>query len=116
MTGDLLEVWFGTRRVGLLRGRPGQEMEFRYESGWIRGGGFAISQSMPLQSGGLSDGNSRAHRFFANLLPEGMARERIVRRYRVRDDDFELLRALGGECAGALLILPEGQEPDDLES
>ena len=46
-----------------------------------------------------------AHRWFANLLPEGGARERIARRKRVDvDDDFALLVALGGECAGALTL------------
>ena len=57
--------------------------------------------------------DSRAHRFFANLLPEGGARERIVRRHKVPDDDFALLRVFGRECAGALEILPECEEPDE---
>lgn len=116
MNDDSLAVWFGGRRVGLLRSRPGQGMEFDYDPGWIQSGGLAISQSMPLQSGQLTVSDSRAHRFFANLLPEAMARARIVRRCRIPDNDFALLRALGRECAGALEILPDGNEPDDPSS
>lgn len=116
MSDESLAVWSGGRRVGRLRSRPGQGMEFDYDPGWIQADGVAISQSMPLRSGELTVGDSRAHSFFANLLPEAMARARIVTRCRIPDDDFALLRALGRECAGALEILPEGDEPDDPSS
>lgn len=116
MNHESLVVWFGGRLVGLLRDRLGHVMEFDYDRGWIRAGGVAISQSMPLQSGESTASDSRAHRFFANLLPEAMARARIVRRCRIPDDDFALLRALGRECAGAVEILPEGSEPEDPSS
>ena len=116
MNDESLAVWFEGRRVGLLRNRPGHGMEFEYEAGWLRAGGFAMSQSMPLSSGESTVTDSRAHRFFANLLPEAMARARIVRGHRIPDDDFKLLRALGRECAGAVEILPEGDEPDDPSS
>lgn len=116
MSDDLLTVWYGSRRVGELQRGPTGTMDFQYEPGWVRGDGFAISQSMPLDRGELSASAEQAHNFFANLLPEGGARDLIVRRYRLTNDDFELLRALGSECAGALLILPAGQEPDSLSS
>ena len=116
MKDDVLAVWHGSRRVGRLRRHSGRRMEFRYDSEWVRGQGFAISQSMPLGPGALTVRDERARRFFANLLPEGGARERVVRHLRVPDDDFELLRKLGGECAGALSILPEGQQPDSLDT
>jgi serine/threonine-protein kinase HipA len=51
-----------------------------------------------------------AHHYFANLLPEANSRIRICREKKISvDNDFELLRAIGGECAGALSIL--GDEP-----
>ena len=71
---------------------------------------------MPFDHGDSTVRDERAHRFFANLLPEGAARARIVRRHRIPDVDFDLLRAFGGECAGALLILPEDQQPDSVGS
>lgn len=87
-------------------------MQFQYDSAWIHEGGFAISQSLPLGSLESTTAENQAHSFFANLLPEGEARTLVARRYRIPDDDFEMLRAIGGECAGALSILPLGQEPD----
>ena len=116
MSDDLLGVWFGSRRVGELRRGTSRTMQFQYESAWVHGDGFAISQSMPLKPRDPTVSEKLAHHFFANLLPEGAARDHIVRRYRVPDDDFDLLRAFGGECAGALVILPEGQEPDSAGS
>ena len=116
MNREVLNVWRGSRRAGRLRRRLSRRMEFRYKSEWVHGRGFAISQSMPLDSGDLTVQDERAHRFFANLLPEGGVRARVVRHFRVHDDDFELLRKLGRECAGALSILPEGQEPDSLDT
>ena len=113
MTGsEALGVWCGNRRVGLLSRRPSGAMEFQYDPAWIHEGGFAISQSLPLDSFESTTAQTQAHSFFANLLPEGEARTLVVRRYRTPDDDFELLRAIGGECAGALSILPLEQEPD----
>ena len=38
-------------------------------------------------------------------------RENIVRDLKIPDSDFDLLRAIGGECAGALSILPDDREP-----
>ena len=115
MKSDVLNVWHEGRRVGRLRRRSSRRMEFRYNSEWVREQGYAISQSMPLDPGDLTVRDERAHRFFANLLPEGGVRERVLRHFRIPDDDFELLRKLGGECAGALSILPEEQEPDSLD-
>lgn len=112
MNDNVLGVWFGNRRVGQLRRGPSRTMKFQYEPAWAQGNGFAISQSMPLDGGDSAANDERAHHFFANLLPEGNARDHIVRMYRVPDDDFDLLRAFGRECAGALVILPEDQDPD----
>lgn len=112
MKDDTLTVWQGSRRVGQLRCNSDRRMEFRYDSEWVRGQGFAISQSIPLGLIDWTARDERAHRFFANLLPEGPARELAVRHSRVPDDDFELLRKYGGECAGALTILAPGREPD----
>lgn len=78
-------------------------MGFEYSAEWRRDG-FAVSCSLPLEAGRSSAGDAAAHRFFANLLPEGDARERVVRTWRIPNTDFDLLRALGGECAGALAL------------
>jgi serine/threonine-protein kinase HipA len=45
-------------------------------------------------------------------LPEGLAREVIERSLRVSPgNDFALLAAIGGDCAGAVAFLPPGSKP-----
>ena len=108
---DTLAVWSGQRLVGYLSRTPVGHIGFRYDPQWITQGGFAISHTLPLSSEDFSAEDGVAHRFFANLLPEGGVREHIVRDLKLANTDFELLRAIGGECAGALSILPVAQQP-----
>ena len=64
----------------------------------------------------MSGAKGLAHRFFANLLPEGGVRDQIVRDFKIANTDFDLLRAIGDECAGALSILQaEHQTPSEHE-
>ena len=108
---DALNVWNGQRLVGRLRRDSFGHIGFRYDPDWLSGGGFAVSRTLPLRSEEYTAEEDVAHRFFTNLLPEGGFRERIVRDLKISDTDFNLLRAIGGECAGALSILPEQQGP-----
>ena len=56
--------------------------------------------------------NDIAKPYFANLLPEGETRTAIEGKLGiVRGDDFELLKKIGGDCAGAITIFPEEQTP-----
>lgn len=112
---DTLNVWFENRLVGNLwrdNASPAGT-GFRYETDWLQGNGFAISQTLPLDTleypakvGGA------VQQFFSNLLPEGGARERVVRDLKTPDTDFDLLRAIGGDCAGALSVLPTDRAPN----
>ena len=108
---DALNVWNGHRLAGRLRRDSFGHIGFRYDPDWLSGGGFAISQTLPLGAEEFAAEQGVAHRFFANLLPEGGFRERIVRDLKISDTDFNLLRAIGGECAGALSVLPVEREP-----
>ncbi len=107
---DALHVWNEQRLVGYLWRHATGAMGFRYDVDWLAGG-FAISRTLPLQDEDFVAEDGVAQRFFANLLPEGGVRERIVRDLKIPNTDFELLRALGGECAGALSILPVERLP-----
>ncbi len=108
---DALHVWFEERLVGYLWRNPVGAIGFRYEPDWVSTGGFAVSRTLPLATEDFSAEDSIAHRFFANLLPEGGVREHIVRDLKISNTDFDLLRAIGGECAGALSILPVERNP-----
>ncbi len=108
---DRLNVWHAESLVGQLW-RDGQDrIGFAYHPDWIESG-FRIGHVLPLQAEPFTPEDSRAHAWFANLLPEGMARERIVRQLGIAGDDFVLLREIGGDCAGALSLLPIHQSVD----
>jgi serine/threonine-protein kinase HipA len=50
--------------------------------------------------------------FFENLLPEGPALDTIARLAKVsRADTYGILAAFGRDCAGAIMVLPEGEVP-----
>jgi serine/threonine-protein kinase HipA len=107
---DTLHVWYETQLVGKLWKDNQGKIGFQYTSHWVADG-FPISQQIPLTIDPYSPTNGVAHKFFVNLLPEGNARHHIIRDLKITDDDFGLLRAIGGECAGALSILPTDHEP-----
>ena len=111
-TSDL-EVRHGAQVVGrLLVGQPAGRLQFAYDATWLaRVEAFPVSVSLPLRPGAYDD--QRGHTFFANLLPEGAVREAICARLGIsRDNDVELLRAIGGECAGALsVVAPDAPLP-----
>lgn len=108
---DALNAWHDQRLVGYLWRSPIGAIGFRYDPDWIMGGGFAISHMLPLSTDDFVAEEALAHRFFANLLPEGGIRDHIVRDLKIPNTDFDLLRAIGGECAGALSILPVERVP-----
>ena len=110
---DALRAWWGSEPVGTLYRDAQGRMGFRYDERWLRDRNEAVSVSLPPRPEPFEPDTLRAHRFFANLLPEGAARASIVRQLRVADTDFDLLRAIGDECAGALSILAEGRVPSN---
>lgn len=85
---------------------------FLYDSAWLaRSDAFPISANLPMRQ--TSWPAERAHVFFANLLPEGVAREAICNRLGVSvDNDVALLRALGDDTAGALRFVSPSKRPN----
>lgn len=72
---------------------------------------IALSVSLPLRPEPYAGAVVR--NWFCNLLPEGTVREAITTRLRLPDqDDFALLEAIGGECAGAVSIRAPKLDPD----
>jgi len=108
---DSLNVWNDQRLVGHLWRNPIGAIGFSYAPEWLSRDGFRVSHTLPCGSHDFTPEEGIAHRFFANLLPEGGVREQIVRDLKISNTDFNLLRAIGGECAGALSILPVEQQP-----
>lgn len=81
----------------------GDQFGFTYAPGWTA---FPISVRLPIRADPYSP--EEAHPYFANLLPEGGARDALAQRLGVsRDNDVALLVALGDDTAGALRLLGE---------
>lgn len=109
---DGLHVWCGQYLVGFLWRNSLGRIGFNYADEWLKSTErFQLSITLPLREEEYSPENGLAHNFFANLLPEGGARDQIVRDLKISNTDFDLLRAIGGECAGALSLLRTEQTP-----
>jgi serine/threonine-protein kinase HipA len=100
-----LEVRYGGRRVGALRADDANRFCFQYVDEWLNAhDAFPVSITLPL--GSEEEVGGPAHAFFANLLPEASVRQAVCRRLGISEsNDVELLRAIGGDCAGALSIV-----------
>ena len=96
-------VHFRDAAVGQITLATSGLIEFRYGTEWQQNPDrFPISISLPL------DGNfdvHASHHFFVNLLPEATIRQQICQSLQIsQGNDFGLLKAIGGDCAGALAI------------
>jgi serine/threonine-protein kinase HipA len=109
-----LAVHLQGSRIGTLISGTGPDFRFEYtpETVAMAGtGSIVLSESLPVQTGPFETGPSRA--YFEGLLPESSRREEIARRLRVsQNDGFRLLAEIGRECAGAVTIVPEEEQPD----
>ena len=69
-----------------------------------------LSHSLPLRKQRFD--NKECRGFFAGILPEESKREIIARNLGISPkNDFSMLERIGGECAGAVSILPIPGEP-----
>jgi serine/threonine-protein kinase HipA len=108
---DRLTVYFGLRTVGSLT-NSADGFLFEYAPSWLDDKeGFSISITLPRSA---KVDPVKARSFFSNLLPEASVRTLVCRRLGVSEgNDFALLKAIGGECAGALTIVEEAKGPLD---
>lgn len=105
---EQLVVTLGDRRVGILSRLNGQ-LAFVYDQQWRDDPrSHPLSLSLPLREAPFADVDTRT--WFGNLLPEGDLLNAVARRLgRSTGDVFGLLTDLGGECAGAISLLPQGK-------
>jgi serine/threonine-protein kinase HipA len=108
-----LDVYLDERLVGTLSRSTGG-LCFSYSVEYLGlPAPLPLSRHLPIETGLppqiFEDQASRA--FFENLLPEGDVRSQVARNLGVsRENTFELLAALGGDCAGAVSLLPPGEK------
>ena len=105
-----LDVWLLGELVGRLDQTSGR-LTFTYDAGWLsRPDAVPLSASLPRQEKPFDDRAARP--FFAGLLPEQDRRDQVARAIGVSGrNDFALLDALGGECAGAVTFTHPGDKP-----
>lgn len=109
---DELAVWLYGERVAIVdreRGRP--RLTYTSEAlGRYALGTPLLSLSLPVGNRRYPQGTVRP--FLDGLLPEGESRKSIARDVGVRQDDaYGLIRELGRDCAGAVIIQPAEDPP-----
>ena len=98
---DELWVFVGDRPVATLSQRDGK-LALAYSSPSVP----SVSVRLPPRDEPYDDAACRS--FFTNLLPEGEWRRSLCRRLGISaDDDYRLLEAIGGDCAGAVSLHAE---------
>jgi serine/threonine-protein kinase HipA len=110
MAARELGIWLHADRVGTLS-LDADKLGFAYDARWLSHvRPRSLSCSLPLRDQPFGDRECRP--FFSGLLPEGQLRQLIAQQCQVSGrNDFALLAAIGGECAGAITFLPVGDEP-----
>jgi serine/threonine-protein kinase HipA len=111
---DRLVAWLHGTAVAVLAPAP----EFRIRMEWHADGIERWGLGSPALSVGLPVGTPTGPRdirgldFFENMLPEGPALARMAALARVRPaDTYGILASFGRDCAGAVVLLPDGEQP-----
>lgn len=102
-----LNIYWDGKLVGKLFQREDGLLKFQYDETWLSNpDAIALSRSLPLQEKAFPHNKTRI--FFSGLLPEAGPRSKVASILGLSEEnDFGLLEELGGDCAGALTILPE---------
>jgi serine/threonine-protein kinase HipA len=110
-----LDVYLHRRLVGQLIQDEHGQMIFRYASNWLgAAGAVPLSHSLLLRKETFDRNECRG--FFAGLLPEESKRQIIARNLGISArNDFAMLEQIGGECAGAVTFVLEGQSLPEQE-
>jgi serine/threonine-protein kinase HipA len=111
---ERLVAWLYDTPVAVLTPGP----EFRMHLEWCPEGIERWGLGSPALSVGLRIGSPTGSRdmrgmdFFENMLPEGPALARVAALAGVRlVDTYGILKAFGRDCAGAIVMLPDGEQP-----
>jgi len=107
-----LNVYLKDRHIGCLK-KQDSRLNFRYSKEYLSlDSAQPISVSIPLSDNEYS--HEIVHPFFSGLLPDEPARTRLAKYLHISSKNtFELLKAIGGECAGAISVSQEEQLIDN---
>ena len=109
-----LHIWMNGLPVGVWTTLRTGTPVLRYHEAWARSPeGRALSLSLPFTAD-LEHRGDAVTNYFDNLLPDSSdIRRRLRRRFHTPSDAaFDLLTAIGRDCAGAVQLLPPDDEPE----
>lgn len=109
-----LSVFLRGRPVGSLERTGSSRYRFAYSNAAIEGDRSdpmaRLSASLPLREERFKPSESAP--FFEGLLPEGAVRATVAGKLGLSEGNgFGMLAALGADCAGAVMVLPEDRPP-----
>jgi serine/threonine-protein kinase HipA len=108
-------IWVGSEHAATLESTQ-DSFALTYTESWAKSQqAFAFSPHLPLNSPSGQDTQGAAVKhFFSNLLPEGRPLEALSFAHQVSQYDvFGILRKVGRDCAGALVITDESAAPPE---
>lgn len=108
-----LDVLIERERVGRLFENNGI-WSFEYDASWANNG-YQLAPGLPLMTERILDTGTKrpVQWFFDNLLPEDMARTRLIGSLEKGEwDAWRLLERFGSESAGAITLLKPGAQLD----
>lgn len=106
---EVLYAYMNGRFVGELRRESDGELSFIYEDSWIEATEVHRSLSLSIRLQNKEHRGGAVRNFFVNLLPDNPnVVAAIANRLELRSTDvFDVLRAIGADCVGALELLPD---------
>ncbi len=113
MKNHKLNVYLNQKLTGELSVDNHGDMCFIYDSHYLSSHNSPLSRSLPLRRDVYLA--KQCIPFFSGLLPEANMRTTIAKKLGISEkNDFALLNAIGGECAGAIALLPQKMHLEQL--
>ena len=110
MSERILGVYLKGDYVGQLKQNQSGNLAFSYDKAYVSKAQRGISISLPLQPEPFEGDVVKA--FFSGLLPEESVRVRLASYLSISEQNtFALLESVGGDCAGAVALYPQGENP-----
>ena len=107
---ESLDVYLNDRKVGRLDDENGS-LSFAYDAGYLADGiREPLSHALALRPEPYS--HREVEPVLSNLLPDDIIRTRLGEILQIpRENTFAFLKAIGGDCAGAVAFFPPGRTP-----
>ena len=107
---ESLDVYLNDCKAGRLDDENGS-LSFSYDADYLSSGNREpLSFALPLRPEAYS--HREVEPVLSNLLPDDIIRTRLGEILQIpRENTFAFLKAIGGDCAGAVAFFPPGQMP-----